>query len=126
GAICGARANARSAEHLSVRVTRAARSGVGSSTGAHPSERPLKVCYVGTWHRMAIPTTQLDTWSHQGAIATAQATHVSVRAALSHAQSLIRTHDYEVFLQGSYRNATNIYAESDVDIVVQLKETLTD
>jgi hypothetical protein len=74
---------------------------------------------------MAVPTAQLDTWSHQGAMATAQATHTSVRAALSHAQSLVRLIDYEIFLQGSYRNSTNIYAESDVDIVVQLKATYT-
>jgi hypothetical protein len=31
--------------------------------------------------------------------------------------------DIEVFLQGSYGNDTNIYAESDVDIVVRLDET---
>jgi hypothetical protein len=30
------------------------------------------------------------------------------------------TKEFEVFLQGSYGNATNIYAESDVDIVIRL------
>jgi hypothetical protein len=31
--------------------------------------------------------------------------------------------DYEVFLQGSYGNDTNIYAESDVDVVISLNST---
>jgi hypothetical protein len=31
--------------------------------------------------------------------------------------------DYEIFLQGSYRNDTNVRADSDVDIVVQLNST---
>ena len=27
-------------------------------------------------------------------------------------------HDYEIFLQGSYRNVTNIYGDSDIDVVL--------
>ena len=41
--------------------------------------------------------------------------------------SRIRTHhtlaeDFWIFLQGSYSNDTNVYAESDVDIVICLTE----
>ncbi len=67
---------------------------------------------------MAIPEAQLDTWSHQGAVVTAQATHQSVRHALSLSATLAGK-NYEVFLQGSYKNDTNIRGDSDVDIVVQ-------
>jgi len=68
---------------------------------------------------MAIPEAQLQTWSNQGAVAAAKATHESVRYALDHAPQLAGR-DFEVFLQGSYRNDTNIRGDSDVDIVVQL------
>lgn len=69
---------------------------------------------------MAIPETQLATWSKQGAITTAKTTHEAVERALRrHGPSV----NYEVFLQGSYRNTTNIYGDSDVDVVAQLKST---
>lgn len=72
---------------------------------------------------MGIPESQLETWSHQGAIASAKATHESIRNALSANTSPIRDEDYEVYLQGSYKNDTNIRGDSDVDIVVQLNST---
>jgi len=72
---------------------------------------------------MAIPEQQLTTWSHQGAIVTAQAAHTAVRNALAAANSPIRSLDYEVYLQGSYRSDTNVRADSDVDVVVQLNAT---
>jgi hypothetical protein len=72
---------------------------------------------------MPIPQSQLDTWCNQGATVSAQASYASIQAALGHADSSIRYRDYEIYLQGSYRNDTNIYADSDVDIVVQLNET---
>jgi len=68
---------------------------------------------------MPIPEQQLDFWSNQGAIVSAQATHTSVRAALAAYTSPIREMNYEVYLQGSYRNDTNVRADSDVDIVAQ-------
>jgi len=71
---------------------------------------------------MAIPDTQLQTWAHQGAVQSSEATHKSIRAALASYEPLQRR-DYEVFLQGSYRNATNIYGESDVDVVAQLNSS---
>jgi hypothetical protein len=72
---------------------------------------------------MAIPEQQLATWSNQGATVSAQATYTSVRAALSANTSPIRQMNYEAYLQGSYRNDTNVRADSDVDIVVQYNST---
>ena len=71
---------------------------------------------------MPIPESQLETWSHQGATTTASITHASIRHALS-AHAWPSTVDYEVYLQGSYRNHTNIRGDSDVDLVVQLNSS---
>jgi hypothetical protein len=54
---------------------------------------------------------------------TAKSTHEAVRNALSAPNSPVRGRDYEIYLQGSYKNDTNIRGDSDVDIVVQLNET---
>ena len=51
---------------------------------------------------------------------TAQATHESIRNALSASTSPIKGKDFVVYLQGSYKNYTNIRADSDVDVVLQL------
>jgi hypothetical protein len=72
---------------------------------------------------MPIPESQLETWSHQGAVTTAKSTHESIRIALAANTSPIRTLDHEVYLQGSYKNVTNIRGDSDVDVVVQLNST---
>ena len=68
---------------------------------------------------MSIPESQLKTWSHQGAVTTAKQTHECIRAALEDYPWPDGV-DYEVYLQGSYKNDTNIRGDSDVDIVVQL------
>lgn len=68
---------------------------------------------------MGIPEAQLETWSHQGAIVTAKATHESVRYALS-CYRWPENIQYEVYLQGSYKNDTNIRGDMDVDVTVQL------
>jgi len=68
---------------------------------------------------MGIPESQLETWSKQGATVTSQNTHESIRNALK-SSDLATKCTYDLFLQGSYRNFTNVYAESDVDIVAQL------
>jgi hypothetical protein len=72
---------------------------------------------------MAIPDSQLETWANIGPSAGAKAGHESIRMALEAASSRIKGKDYEVYLQGSYKNDTNIRADSDVDIVVQLNST---
>jgi hypothetical protein len=63
---------------------------------------------------MPIPLSQLSTWSNQGGTTSAQQTHLSIRGLLENKYTGINT-----YLQGSYRNSTNIYGESDVDIVVE-------
>lgn len=68
---------------------------------------------------MVIPESQFDTWSNQGAITTSRRTHESIRAALDEHEWPDNI-DFEIYLQGSYKNDTNIRGDSDVDIVVQL------
>jgi len=69
---------------------------------------------------MAIPESQLDTWSHQGSITQSSTTYATVKRALEAADTKYANQSFEVFLQGSYGNDTNIYAESDVDVVIRL------
>ena len=69
---------------------------------------------------MAIPESQLGTWSHQGSVAQSRDTYATVKRALEAADAKYAGKAFEVFLQGSYGNDTNIYAESDVDVVVRL------
>lgn len=71
---------------------------------------------------MAIPENQLETWSRQGATASASALYERIRTALKN-DTALQGRDFDVFLQGSYRNSTNIYGDSDVDVVAMLKET---
>ncbi|MFN8475904.1 MAG: nucleotidyltransferase [Anaerolineae bacterium] len=71
---------------------------------------------------MPIPEYQLSTWSNIGATASAEATHHSIRNALEQSAKLSRV-TYEAYLQGSYRNSTNIRGDSDVDLVVQLNSS---
>jgi hypothetical protein len=72
---------------------------------------------------MPIPESQLETWSHQGAITTAKATADSVKRALDSYENWPEGVKYEVYLQGSYKNDTNIRGDSDVDVVAQLNST---
>lgn len=71
---------------------------------------------------MPIPEAQLETWSHQGAIAQSRDTYRTIKNALEASGSPYATKNYSVFLQGSYGNDTNIYAESDVDVVIVLND----
>lgn len=67
-----------------------------------------------------MPEDQLTTWANQGAIATSRDTFATVKNALEVAGSGYADKTYKVFLQGSYGNDTNIFAESDVDVVIRL------
>ena len=69
---------------------------------------------------MPIAESQLETWSHPGAGPGSRDTYDSVRTALESPKAVYKDKDYEVFLQGSYGNDTNIYGESDVDTVIRL------
>ena len=67
---------------------------------------------------MPIPEHQLATWSGLGAQQASQETYNSVRTALAQ-HPWPQGMDHKVYLQGSYRNHTNIRGDSDVDIVVE-------
>jgi hypothetical protein len=71
---------------------------------------------------VAIPESQLDTWSHQGSITQSSDTYNSIKATLEATDTPYSAKTYKVFLQGSYGNDTNIYSESDVDIVIRLDD----
>ena len=68
---------------------------------------------------MAIPESQLETWSNQGATIGSRNTYRSIRTALSQHSWPIGMH-YQIYLQGSYANYTNIRGNSDVDLVIEL------
>lgn len=70
---------------------------------------------------MAISEDQLKTWANAPSSTKSIFTHEEVREALEKSPAL-KNRDYEVYLQGSYANSTNIKLDSDVDIVVQLNE----
>lgn len=71
---------------------------------------------------MAIPESQLKTWSHQGSITQSSNTYNSIKGVLEGSTTPYAGKNFKVFLQGSYGNDTNIYAESDVDIVIRLDD----
>jgi hypothetical protein len=67
---------------------------------------------------MAIPEAQLDTWAKQGSVTQSRATYATVRSCLEADDALYAGRSKSIFLQGSYGNDTNIYADSDVDVVI--------
>ncbi len=72
---------------------------------------------------MTFSESQLETWSHQGAIAGSAETYRVIKNALDSRNAGYSNESYTIFLQGSYGNDTNIYAESDVDIVIRCDST---
>lgn len=74
---------------------------------------------------MPISQSQLETWSNQGAVQTAKNTHEAIRRAIDGGTVDASGHSYDVYLQGSYRNTTNIYGNSDVDVVVEMTDVYT-
>lgn len=71
---------------------------------------------------MPIPESQLETWSHQGSITQSSNTYNAIKSLLEAGTTPYAGKNFKVFLQGSYGNDTNIYAESDVDIVIRLDD----
>lgn len=61
-------------------------------------------------------------WTAQGSQEASKRTYASIRAALASSPQLSALKP-DVFLQGSYANATNTRADSDVDVVVMLTST---
>jgi len=72
---------------------------------------------------MAIPEDQLDTWAKQGSVTQSAQTYNTIKSVLDDASAPYHSRSYSIFLQGSYGNDTNVYRESDVDIVVRLNQT---
>ena len=72
---------------------------------------------------MPIPESTLSKWSHHQAGTAFKQAHVPIREALSAYKGLSQF-KYEVFLQGSYKNDTNLGGDSDVDVVVRLARKL--
>src|SRR5208283_4293518 len=68
---------------------------------------------------MAIPESQLETWSHQGSVTQSADTYATIKRALESASAKYCDRKFEFFLQGSYGNDSNIFAESDVDVVIR-------
>jgi len=68
---------------------------------------------------MAIPLAQLETWSSQGSITQSKNTYATIKAALEDSKAAYQDRNFKIFLQGSYGNDTNIYSESDVDVVIR-------
>jgi hypothetical protein len=69
---------------------------------------------------MPIAETQLDTWARQGSITQSSDTYATIRRSLESSSTGFADKDYKIFLQGSYGNDTNIYSESDVDVLIRL------
>ena len=67
---------------------------------------------------MAIPEAQLKTWASQGATDTSASTYQTIKLALESADATYANKSPKIFSQGSYRNDTNIWKESDVDVVL--------
>lgn len=72
---------------------------------------------------MAIPESQLQTWSAQGSITQSAATYDTIKNVLNDSSSPYYLKDYSIFLQGSYGNDTNVWKDSDVDIIICLNQT---
>jgi hypothetical protein len=69
---------------------------------------------------LAIPDSQLETWSHQGSVSQSCDTYATIKSVLEDSASPYYLKSFETFLQGSYCNDTNVYSESDVDVVIRL------
>lgn len=65
---------------------------------------------------MAISETQLSTWSNLGPTPQFTATYDTLKAVLNDNASPYWPKSFEISLQGSYKNTTNVYGDSDVDI----------
>ena len=71
---------------------------------------------------MAIPESQLSRWSDHGSQDASKRTHETIRGVLD-AYSWPQGMTYDFYLQGSYRNDTNISGDSDVDVVLELNSS---
>ena len=71
---------------------------------------------------MGIPESRLSKWSDHGSQDASKRTHETIRKVLDQYPPLSEV-KYDVRLQGSYSNKTNIQGDSDVDVVLELQST---
>jgi hypothetical protein len=69
---------------------------------------------------MSISEAQLDIWAKQGSVTQSAETYQTIRQTLQRPDAPYAERTHNIFLQGSYGNDTNIYADSDVDVVIML------
>lgn len=72
---------------------------------------------------MAISNEQLEIWSHIGAEGQSKNTYHYLKRIIEDPLSSYKNCDVNVFLQGSYGNDTNIFSDSDVDIIARMGAT---
>jgi hypothetical protein len=60
---------------------------------------------------MPIPEEQFDTWAKQGAVTGSKNTYATIKRVLEDPNAPYASRSFEVFLQGSYGNDTNVFAE---------------
>jgi hypothetical protein len=72
---------------------------------------------------VAISEDQLTTWAKQGPTAQFTATYETLKGVLNDSSSPYYPKNFSIFLQGSYKNDTNVYGDSDVDVVMCLDQT---
>jgi len=70
---------------------------------------------------MAISEDQLESWSHLGQTGQFTATYQTIKAVLDDSRAPYANQQADSFLQGSYKNETNVHGDSDVDIVLRTK-----
>lgn len=72
---------------------------------------------------MAISENQLETWSHVGSKQQSASTYQTIRSVLESKDAPYAGRGFDIFLQGSYGNDTNVRgSESDVDVVICLTD----
>ncbi|QXJ21112.1 nucleotidyltransferase domain-containing protein [Actinomadura graeca] len=69
---------------------------------------------------MVLAREQLEEWSERGDFLQAAHTYETIKEALTSAA--LEDCEYEIFCQGSYAGKTNIVGDSDVDVVIALKD----
>jgi hypothetical protein len=72
---------------------------------------------------MAIPESQLEVWAKSQQTQIAVNTYNSIKTALNSGKSAFQGKDFDIYLQGSYRNSTNIRSDSDVDVILQFNSS---
>ena len=72
---------------------------------------------------MPIPEPTLSKWSHHQSGTTFKQAHLPIRKTLA-ASNWPSEVKFQVFLQGSHKNDTNLGGDSDVDVVVRLASKL--